>query len=87
MKSALSRPRSPFAGALAVAGPDSGLLHAAREAFTTSMSTTFTLSAIGVLAAAVVATLVMRDDKPEQPAEDATETPEKNPENTPQPVA
>jgi hypothetical protein len=29
------------------------------------MSTTFTISAIGVLAAAVVATLVMRDRKPE----------------------
>lgn len=66
--------KESIAGALAVAGPDSGLLHAAREAFTTSMSTAFTLSAIGVLAAAVVATLVMRDSKPEQPAEDAPET-------------
>ncbi|MEV5310706.1 MFS transporter [Streptomyces sp. NPDC052610] len=79
--------KESIAGALAVAGPDSGLLHAAREAFTTSMSTTFTLSAIGVLAAAIVATLVMRDNKPEQPAEDTPETPEKNPENTPQPIA
>ncbi|PBC79249.1 LOW QUALITY PROTEIN: EmrB/QacA subfamily drug resistance transporter [Streptomyces sp. TLI_235] len=54
-----------IAGALASAGGDSGLVHTAREAFTTSMSTAFTLSAIGVLAAALLATLVMRDTKPE----------------------
>jgi predicted MFS family arabinose efflux permease len=44
-----------------------GLVRAAREAFTTSMSATFTISAIGVLAAAALAFLVMRNTKP-QPA-------------------
>ncbi|WP_431679142.1 MFS transporter [Kitasatospora sp. KL5] len=53
------------AEALAVAGGDTGLAHAAREAFTTAMSTTFTISAIGVLAAALLATVVMRDTRPE----------------------
>jgi hypothetical protein len=55
-----------IAETLAVAGGDSGLIRAAREAFTASMSTTFTVSAIGVLAAAVLATLVMRDGKPSE---------------------
>ncbi|GCB47596.1 hypothetical protein SNL152K_4901 [Streptomyces sp. NL15-2K] len=58
-----------IAETLAIAGGDSGdsgLIRAAREAFTASMSTTFTVSAIGVLAAAVLATLVMRDGKGEQ---------------------
>ena len=41
-----------------------GLVHAARAAFTASMSVTFTVSAIGVLPAAVLATLVMRNTKP-----------------------
>ena len=50
-----------------MAGEDQGLVRAAREAFATSMTTTFTVSAIGVLAAAILATLVMRDRKPEQP--------------------
>ncbi|MGW1782974.1 MFS transporter [Streptomyces sp. NPDC002143] len=62
--------RQSIGGALAVAGEDAGLVRAAREAFTASMTTTFTVSAIGVLAAAVLATLVMRDRKP-QPAETA----------------
>ncbi|MGW4759253.1 MFS transporter [Streptomyces chartreusis] len=53
--------RHSIAGA--VAGGDAGLIAAAREAFTASMSTTFTVSAIGVLAAALLATLVMRDDR------------------------
>ena len=57
-----------IAGALAVAQGDSGLVRAAREAFVTSMSTTFTVSAIGVLAAAVLATLMMRDRKAEEQA-------------------
>ncbi|WLW53622.1 MFS transporter [Streptomyces sp. YU58] len=52
-----------IAGALAVANGDSALVRAARDAFTASMSTTFTVSAIGVLVAAVLATLVMRDGK------------------------
>jgi predicted MFS family arabinose efflux permease len=59
--------RHSIAGAVAAAHPT--LLRSAREAFTSSMSTTFTLSALGVLAAALLATLVMRDDKQEQPAE------------------
>ncbi len=37
---------------MAAAHGDVGLVHAAREAFTASMLTTFTVSAIGVLAAA-----------------------------------
>lgn len=62
-----------IAGALALAHGDTGLIRAAREAFTTSMSTTFTISAIGVLAAALLATLVMRDTKPEPAAVPAGE--------------
>lgn len=50
-------------GALAAAQGDTGLARAARDAFTSSMSTTFTISAIGVLAAAVLAGVVMRDGK------------------------
>jgi hypothetical protein len=53
--------RESIAGALAVGGGDAGLVRTGREAFTASMSTTFTISAIGVLAAAVVAVLVVRD--------------------------
>ncbi|MFE7108393.1 MFS transporter [Streptomyces sp. NPDC057575] len=56
--------------ALSLAHGDAGPIRAARDAFTSSMSTTFTISAIGVLAAAVLAALVMRDTKPE-PAEAA----------------
>lgn len=63
--------RQSIGGALAVAGEDQGLARAAREAFTASMTTTFTVSAIGVLAAAILATLVMRDRKPEQPITEA----------------
>ncbi|MFJ5194063.1 hypothetical protein ACIQCQ_18435 [Streptomyces sp. NPDC088394] len=37
------------------AGDEAGLIRAARDAFTSSMSTPFTISAIGVLAAAVLA--------------------------------
>ncbi|MDQ0762354.1 MFS transporter [Streptomyces canus] len=57
--------------AAAVALKDPGLVAAAREAFTASMSMTFTVSAIGVLAAALLATLVMRDDRrtPEKTAD------------------
>ncbi|MFI1362057.1 MFS transporter [Streptomyces griseochromogenes] len=59
--------RRSIAQAVATAHP--GLAGAAREAFASSMSTTFAVSAAGVLAAAVLATLVMRDTRPEQPAE------------------
>jgi hypothetical protein len=62
-----ARARGSIAGTLSAAHGDAGLVHAARAAFTASMSVTFTVSAIGVLAAAVLATLVMRNTKP-QPA-------------------
>lgn len=66
--------KQSIAGALAVAQGDTGLVHAAREAFAASMSATFTVSAIGVLAAALLATLVMRDTKPEPAAAPAEES-------------
>jgi MFS family permease len=53
--------RQSIAGALALG--DSGLAGAAREAFTSSMSVTFMIAAIGVLAAAILSTVVMRDAK------------------------
>ena len=65
--------RGSIAGALAAAHGDGALVHAARQAFTTSMSTTFTVGAIGVLAAALLATLVMRDAKPKPEATPAPE--------------
>ncbi|MFD5797565.1 MFS transporter [Streptomyces diastatochromogenes] len=66
--------RQSIAGAVAAAHPD--LLRTAREAFTSSMSTTFALSAVGVLAAAVLAAVVMRDGKPEEAAESPAQEPE-----------
>ena len=69
--------RGSIAGALAAAHGDGALVHAARQAFTTSMSTTFTVGAIGVLAAALLATLVMRDAKPKP---EAAPAPEQEPE-------
>jgi predicted MFS family arabinose efflux permease len=69
--------RGSIAGTLSAAHGDAGLVHAAKAAFTASMSVTFTVSAIGVLAAAVLATLVMRNTKP-QPAPAAA--PAKKPE-------
>jgi len=54
--------RQSIAGALALG--DSGLADAAREAFTSSMSVTFLIAAIGVIAAAILSTVVMRDAKP-----------------------
>jgi EmrB/QacA subfamily drug resistance transporter len=65
--------RHSIGGALAAAHGDAGLVRAAREAFTNSMSTTFTVSAVGVVAAAVLAAVVMRDGKPGA-AETATAT-------------
>jgi EmrB/QacA subfamily drug resistance transporter len=63
--------RHSIAGALAAAHGRTALVHAARQAFTISMSATFTISAIGVLAAALLAFLVMRDAKPSAaPAEE-----------------
>jgi hypothetical protein len=68
----LPRPaRGSIAGALAAAHGHPALVHAARQAFTASMSTTFTVGALGVLAGALLATLVMRDAKPSAtPAEE-----------------
>ncbi|MFI5528945.1 MFS transporter [Kitasatospora sp. NPDC051853] len=60
--------KGSISGALAVAGGDAGLVRTAREAFTASMSTTLTISAVGVLAAALLAGLVMRDKKKDAPA-------------------
>ncbi|MEU3771890.1 MFS transporter [Streptomyces sp. NPDC032472] len=64
--------KQSIAGALAAAHGEPGLIRAAREAFTSSMATTFTISAAGVLAAALLATLVMRDTR-KPAAEDAAE--------------
>ncbi|MDI2131941.1 MFS transporter [Yinghuangia seranimata] len=47
----------------AVANGDPGLVHAAREAFAGSMSTTFAVSALGVLASAALATVLLRGGK------------------------
>jgi hypothetical protein len=63
--------RGSIAGALAAAHGDPGLVHAARAAFTASMSVTFTVGAIGVLVAAVLATVIMRNTKPEPAAASA----------------
>ncbi|OXM51687.1 MFS transporter [Amycolatopsis alba] len=49
----------------AFATGDSGVIAAARESFTSAMSTTFVVSAAGVLVAAVVAFVVMRDKQAE----------------------
>ena len=65
--------RGSIAGALAAARGHGALVHAARGAFTASMSTTFAVGAVGVLAAALLATLVMRDAKPKPEAAEAAE--------------
>jgi MFS family permease len=65
--------RQSITGALAAAPGDTGLVHAAREAYTVSMSTTFTVSAIAILAAALLATLVIRNPKPDPAAAPANE--------------
>ncbi len=62
--SAPAQARQSIGGALAIAHGDSALVRAAREAFTSSMSATFAVSAVGVLAAAILAALIMRDAKP-----------------------
>jgi predicted MFS family arabinose efflux permease len=61
--SAPAAAKHSIAAAFASAHRDAGLLHAAKAAFTASMSATFTVSAVGVLAAALLATVVMRDTK------------------------
>jgi hypothetical protein len=57
--------RRSITGAFATAHGDAGLIHTAREAYTAAMSTTFTVSAIAIVAAAVLATLVIRNARPE----------------------
>ncbi|WP_328489438.1 MFS transporter [Streptomyces zaomyceticus] len=74
--------KQSIGGALAVARGDAGLVAAAREAFASSMATTFTISAVGVLAAAVLATLVMRDSKPAPTGGTGEETGEEAAEET-----
>jgi hypothetical protein len=68
--------RRSITGAFAIAHGDAGLIHTAREAYTAAMSTTFTVGAIGVLAAAILATLVIRNTKPVAPAATPAEEPE-----------
>ncbi|MEU5186830.1 MFS transporter [Streptomyces klenkii] len=68
--------KQSISGALAVAQGDAGLVRAAKDAFIASMSTTLTVSAIGVLAAALLAVVVMRGGKDGAPAEEAA-APEK----------
>ncbi|MEH0544222.1 MFS transporter [Streptomyces sp. B21-105] len=68
--------RQSIGGALAAADGDRTLVRAAREAFTASMTTTFTISAIGVLAAAVLAALVMRGTPRQPVAETRAEEPQ-----------
>ncbi|PKV86573.1 MFS transporter [Streptomyces sp. TLI_146] len=53
--------RHSIAGALAVAGGDPVLVRTAHEAFTSSMSMTFAVSGVGVLVAAVLAGVLMRE--------------------------
>ncbi|RPF25540.1 EmrB/QacA subfamily drug resistance transporter [Streptomyces sp. Ag109_G2-6] len=69
--------RHSLAGALAAAPGDSALLRTAREAFTSAMATTFTIGAAGLLAAALLATVVMRDKK--QPTPTPAPAPEPEP--------
>jgi sugar phosphate permease len=64
---------------LATTTGDSALAETAREAFTSGVGTTFLLSAAGVVAAAVVAFLMMRDPKKSAEAP-ASETAESAPE-------
>ncbi|WP_031076446.1 MFS transporter [Streptomyces sp. NRRL S-118] len=69
--------KQSIGGALAAAHDDPGLVQAAKDAFTASMSTTLTVSAIGVLAAALLAVVVMRGGSNGARAEQAEQAPEK----------
>jgi MFS transporter, DHA2 family, multidrug resistance protein len=60
-----------------------GLAHAARHAFTTAMSTSFLIGACGVIAAAVLALVVIRDHKTEAPAETETRADQESPKPAP----
>ncbi|AYF72818.1 DHA2 family efflux MFS transporter permease subunit [Nocardia yunnanensis] len=66
--SASATARKSIGDALAEAahGGDSGLVHTAREAFAGAMSVTFGISALGVLAAAILALLTLRGTRPGQ---------------------
>ena len=72
--SAPAQARQSIGGALAIAHGDSALIRAARDAFTSSMSATFAVSAVGVLAAAILAALIMRDTRPAAAPAAAEET-------------
>jgi EmrB/QacA subfamily drug resistance transporter len=63
--SAPAQARQSIGGALAVAHGHADLIRAARQAFTTSMSGTFMVSAVGVLAAAIVGALILGPTKTE----------------------
>jgi EmrB/QacA subfamily drug resistance transporter len=67
--SAPDQARFSIGDALAVAARtgDTGLAAAARETFTEAMSTTFAVGAVGVLAAALLALIVMRDHDDVEP--------------------
>jgi DHA2 family multidrug resistance protein-like MFS transporter len=73
--SAPERARGSIGDALGVAARsgDTGLAEAARDAFSTAMSASFAVAACGVLAAAVLALLVMRDNKTEAGRTNPTE--------------
>ncbi|WP_250572911.1 MFS transporter [Nonomuraea sediminis] len=62
-----SSARRSIGDALALADP--GLAQAARQAFATAMSSAFTISAVGVLAAAILGLVLVRDHKNTQTAE------------------
>ncbi|CAM5620644.1 MFS transporter [Streptomyces spiroverticillatus] len=62
----------------ALAMGDSGLAQTARDAFTSGVGTTFLLSAAGVLVAAAVAFLMMRDPKPAPAPSAAAPTPDQS---------
>lgn len=66
--SAPQQARTSIGDALALG--DATLATAAREAFTTAMSNAFAISAAGVLAAAVLALIVIRDRKPAPTAQE-----------------
>jgi DHA2 family multidrug resistance protein-like MFS transporter len=67
--------KSSLSEALGVAGRlhDPALAQAAKHAFTTAMSSSFLIGACGVVAAAIVAVVMIRDRKVEDGAEDGAE--------------
>ncbi|MEC3953984.1 MFS transporter [Nocardia sp. CDC153] len=74
--SAPAQAKHSLADALALAGAngDGGLAHTARTAFAGAMSVSFGVSALGVLAAAVLALVVVRGHRPEPRAAAETDS-------------